>query len=77
VDVRIGVSYSPKEISVELSDDTDREGLKKLVADALADDDKVLWLTDKRGRDVAVPAGKITYVEIGSTNATKPIGFGG
>ncbi len=77
MDVRIGVSYSPKEISVELSDDTDREGLKKLVADALADDDKVLWLTDKRGRDVAVPAGKITYVEIGSTNATKPIGFGG
>ena len=77
MDVRIGVSYSPKEISVELSDDTDREGLKKLVADALADDDQVLWLTDKRGRDVAVPAGKITYVEIGSTNATKPIGFGG
>ncbi len=77
MDVRIGVSYSPKEISVELADDTDREALKQQIADALGDDDKVLWLADKRGRDVAVPAGKITYVEIGSANATKPIGFGG
>jgi len=77
VDVRIGVSYSPKEISVELPDDTDRAALKKQIAEALADDDNVLWLTDKRGRDVAVPSGKVTYIEIGSANATKPIGFGG
>jgi len=77
VDVRIGVSYSPKEISVELADDADREALKKSVAAALASDANVLWLSDKRGRDVAVPAGKITYVEIGSDSAAKPIGFGG
>jgi hypothetical protein len=77
VDVRIGVSYSAEEISVELADDTDREALKKLVDDALADDDKVLWLADKRGRDVAVPSGKITYVEIGSAAAARPVGFGG
>ena len=77
MDVRIGVKYSAKEVSVELADDTDREALKKQIGDALADEENVLWLTDKRGRDVAVPAGKITYVEIGSSNATKPIGFGG
>ncbi len=77
MDVRIGVSYSPKEVSVELPDDTDREALKAQIAEALSDDDKVLWLTDKRGRDVAVPSGKITYLEIGSSNAPKPIGFGG
>ncbi len=77
MDVRIGVSYSPKEVSVELPDETDREALKKQVADALSDDDNVLWLTDKRGRDVAVPSGKITYVEIGSSAAAKTIGFGG
>ncbi len=77
MDVRIGVNYSPKEISVELADDADREALKKSVAAALASDANVLWLSDKRGRDVAVPAGKITYVEIGSDSATKPIGFGG
>jgi hypothetical protein len=77
VDVRIGVKYSAKEISVELADDADREALKKQIGDALSDEDNVLWLSDKRGRDVAVPAGKITYVEIGSSNASKPIGFGG
>ncbi|CAB4726112.1 MAG: DUF3107 family protein [Actinobacteria bacterium] len=77
MDVRIGVKYSAKEISVELADDADREALKKQIGDALSDEDNVLWLSDKRGRDVAVPAGKITYVEIGSSNASKPIGFGG
>ena len=77
MDVRIGVTYSPKEISVELPDETDREALKQQIADALAGDDNVLWLTDKRGRDVAVPASKVTYIEIGSESATKPIGFGG
>lgn len=77
MDVRIGVTYSPKEISVELPDETDREALKQQIADALAGDDNVLWLTDKRGRDVAIPAGKVTYIEIGSESATKPIGFGG
>ena len=77
MDVRIGVKYSAKEISVELADDTDRETLKKQISDTLSDEENVLWLSDKRGRDVAVPAGKITYVEIGSSNASKPIGFGG
>jgi hypothetical protein len=77
VDVRIGVKYSAKEVSVELADDTDREALKKQIGDALSDEENVLWLSDKRGRDVAVPAGKITYVEIGSSNSAKPIGFGG
>ncbi len=77
MDVRIGVTYSPKEISVELPDETDRGALKQQIADALAGDDNVLWLTDKRGRDVAIPAGKVTYIEIGSESATKPIGFGG
>ncbi len=77
MDVRIGVTYSPKEISVELPDETDREALKQQIAAALAGDDNVLWLTDKRGRDVAIPAGKVTYIEIGSESATKPIGFGG
>ena len=77
MDVRIGVKYSAKEINVELADDADREALKKQIGDALSDEDNVLWLSDKRGRDVAVPAGKITYVEIGSSNASKPIGFGG
>lgn len=77
MDVRIGVSNSPKEIDVELADDTDRDALMKKIADALGDESSVLWLADRRGRDVAVPSDKVTYVEIGSSNASKPMGFGG
>jgi hypothetical protein len=37
----------------------------------------VLWLTDKKGRDVAVAASKIAFVEIGSAETDRRIGFGG
>jgi hypothetical protein len=77
MDVRIGVTYSPKEIIVELADDADRAKLKASIEKALGDDDNVLWLTDRRGRDVAVPSSKVAYVEIGSEGGTKHIGFGG
>ena len=37
----------------------------------------VLWLTDKKGRQVAVAAAKIAYVEIGTAEGDRKIGFGG
>jgi hypothetical protein len=37
----------------------------------------VLWLTDKRGRRLAVPAAKIAYVEVGANDGDRRIGFGG
>jgi hypothetical protein len=77
VDIRIGVTQAPREINVELGDDTDREKLKSEVAAALADDDGVLWLTDRRGRDIGVPSAKIAYIEIGASNDDRKIGFGG
>jgi hypothetical protein len=77
MDVRIGVTYSPKEIIVELADDADRAKLKASIEKALGDDDNILWLTDRRGRDVAVPSSKVAYIEIGSEGGSKHIGFGG
>jgi hypothetical protein len=77
VDIRIGVTQAPREINVEMGDDTDREKLKSDVAAALADDGAVLWLTDRRGRDIGVPASKIAYIEIGASNDDRKIGFGG
>jgi hypothetical protein len=76
VDVRIGVTYSPKEIDVELPDDTDRDGLRKQVEKALADEQQVLWLTDRRGRVVGIPADKLAYIEIGGPDDAHRIGFG-
>lgn len=76
MDVRIGVLHTPKEVVVELADDVDRDELKSTLAAALTDDSKVLWLTDRKGRDVAVPVAKVAYVELASANADRPIGFG-
>ena len=75
MDVRIGVTYTAREIDVELPDDADRDAVKTSVEQALKGDE-VLWLTDRRGRHVGVPSAKIAYVEIGSPEDNKRIGFG-
>ncbi len=75
MDVRIGVTYTAREIDLELPDDADRDAVKSAVEKALAGSE-VLWLTDKRGRHVGVPSEKIAYVEIGSPDDNKRIGFG-
>jgi hypothetical protein len=77
VDVRIGVTQAPREIAIEMADDTDRESVRSQVEAALSGAADVLWLTDKKGRSVAVPAAKIAYVEIGNDDASRRIGFGG
>ena len=76
MEVRIGVTHSMREIDLDLDDSVDRSDLKKQIDTALEDDDRVLWLTDKRGRDVAIPASKIAFVEIGSPSEGRTIGFG-
>jgi hypothetical protein len=76
VDVRVGVTYTPKEIEVELDDDADQDQVVKDVETALSSTDGVLWLTDRRGRKVGVPAGKVAYVEIGRPKDDRRVGFG-
>lgn len=75
MDVRIGVTYSAKELDIELPSDTDRDALKAEIESALGNDDGVLWLTDNHGREFAVPTGKVAYVEIGSPDHERRIGF--
>jgi hypothetical protein len=76
VEVRIGVTHTPKEIEVELADDTDHDSLVKQIEAALGSDDAILWLTDRRGRRVGVPSGRVAYVEIGSPHDERRVGFG-
>lgn len=75
MDVRIGVTYSAREIDLQLADDTDREKLRKQIDQALGDEAGVLWLSDKRGRVVGVPSSKVAYVELGSDSDGRSIGF--
>ncbi len=77
MDVRIGVTQAPRELVLELADDADREAVKAQIDAVLADDDRVLWLTDRKGRSVGVPAKKIAYVELGAPDSERRIGFGG
>jgi hypothetical protein len=77
MDIRIGVTHSPRELNLELADDTDRDDLRTRVEAALTGALDVLWLTDRKAREVAVPAAKIAYVEIGSADSDRRIGFGG
>ncbi|HYD08644.1 MAG TPA: DUF3107 domain-containing protein [Acidimicrobiales bacterium] len=77
MDVRIGVTYTPKEIDVELGGDVDAAAIKADIEAALSKDTGVLWLTDKRGRTVGVPVSKLAYVEIGAPGDERRIGFAG
>ncbi len=75
VDVRIGVTQAPRELTVEMPDD-EREDTIKQVEAALGGAVDVLWLTDKRGRRIGVPAAKIAYIELGANDGDRRIGFG-
>ena len=76
MDVRIGVTQAPREINIEVDDDVDRDDLRSRVEAALAGATDVLWITDRRGKDVGVAAAKIAYIELGSPDDRR-IGFGG
>lgn len=75
MEVRIGVTYTPRELEVELGDASDREKVLAEVERALSSD-AVLWLTDTKGRTVGVPSAKVAYVEIAPTEERR-VGFSG
>ena len=77
MDIRIGVIDTPKELDVEMPDDADPAQLQQLVHQSVAGGEAMLWLTDRRGRQIGIPTGKLAYIEIGSDDDTRRIGFGG
>jgi hypothetical protein len=77
MEIRIGIVQSMKELDVELPDDADRDEVMKEVEQVLAGDgDKILWLVDRKGRRVGVPASRIAYVELGTPASERVVGFG-
>jgi len=76
VDVRIGVIHIPKELNVEMPDDTDREDLRSRIDESLGGTAATLWLTDVRGRQIGLPSERIGYVELGADEGDRPVGFG-
>ena len=76
MDVRIGIVQSAKEIEVELDEDADRDGILAGIESSLGKEQGVLWLTDRKGRRVAIPVAKVAYVEIGPPTHERRVGFG-
>jgi hypothetical protein len=76
VDVRIGIIQTMKELDLDLPEGTTHADVAADIEKALAQPDGVLWLTDKRGRSVAVRADKVAYVEIGGGGEDRRVGFG-
>jgi hypothetical protein len=75
MEIRIGIVQSMKEIDVELPVDADRDKVMKEIEEALTGE-TVLWLTDRKGRRVGVPARRIAYVELGTPASERVVGFG-
>jgi hypothetical protein len=72
VEVKIGVQYAPRELSLESNQSPDE--VAAAVSEALRADLGVLTLVDDKGRRVLVPADKLAYVEI-AENEQRRVGF--
>lgn len=73
MEVKIGVQHAPREIVIESEQSS--EEIQKAVSAALTGAEKLLSLTDDRGRKVLVPADRLAYVDIGEPSKHK-VGFG-
>jgi Protein of unknown function (DUF3107) len=76
VDVRIGITQAPREIEVELADNITADELTAKIDAAVDKSAGMLWLTDKRGRRIGVPAAKLAYVELDTATESRRVGFG-
>jgi Protein of unknown function (DUF3107) len=72
VEVKIGMQSAPRELIVET--ETEAEEVERALAVALADGGLFTLRIEKNGK-ILVPADKIAYVELGSSE-TRRIGFG-
>ncbi len=73
MEVKVGISESPRELVVSSNQTPDE--VEKIVTEALAGSgDGVLQLTDEKGRKYLIQAGKISYVEIGPSHGGR-VGF--
>ncbi len=75
MEIRIGVVNVAREIHIEVEDD-DAKAIAQAIEGASAGKEKVLWVDDKNGRRVAVPADKLAYVDIGPSGERR-VGFAG
>ena len=74
MEIRIGVIYTARELVVDVEDSP--EQVTKAIEDAIGGTSNMLWLTDKKGKQVGVPTDKIAFVEVASDAGDRQVGFG-
>jgi Protein of unknown function (DUF3107) len=74
MEIRIGVIYTARELVVDVEETP--EQVTKAIEDAIGGDSNMLWLTDKKGKQVGVPTDKIAFVEVASDAGDRQVGFG-
>jgi len=72
VDIKIGITNSPREIAFETAQTADE--IEKAVSEALASKSTHLSLQDEKGRRFIVPVASLAYVEVGAEESRR-IGF--
>lgn len=73
VEMRIGIIDTAKEISLEI--EQNQEELKTTIEGALTESAGMVWLSDRKGRQVGIPASKVAYVEIDPETSARSVGF--
>lgn len=73
VEVKIGITDSPRELSIQSTLTGDKA--LATVESALAGKESLLTLTDDKGSRFLIPVTKIAYVEVGSSEIRR-VGFG-
>jgi hypothetical protein len=74
VQVRIGIVQSPKEIDIDMEDSDDATALVARITETMANPG-MLWLTDRRGRQIGVATERVAYVEVGADSGDRRVGF--
>ncbi|WP_066516682.1 DUF3107 domain-containing protein [Curtobacterium ammoniigenes] len=72
MDIKIGITNSPREISFESKQSADE--IEQAVAAAIGDKATHVALTDEKGRRFIIPVASIAYVEVGA-EAARRVGF--
>tara|TARA_Y100001949_G_scaffold167634_1_gene165506 strand:+ start:307 stop:582 length:276 start_codon:yes stop_codon:yes gene_type:complete len=73
VEIRIGIMNVARELTLEVDDDV-AEKLKSESESASDGSSKMLWITDREGREVGVSMAQLGYIEFGATGDRR-IGF--
>ena len=72
MEVKIGVQNASRELVIDSEQSSD--DVESAVANAVSGEERVLVLTDAKGRKVIVPTDKLAYVEVGSPTVGR-VGF--